>query len=61
MYLVVFGSLCQIEGGVDLRSALLTERRQLEGDGLSQTVARLHVQLWRLSRDFMEVSVQSNK
>lgn len=58
MYLVVFGSPCQVEGGVDFRSALLAERRQLKGDRLSQAVARLHVQLGRLSWDFVKVSVQ---
>lgn len=53
--LVIFGSFGQVEGGIDLRSALLAEGRQLEGDRLSQPIAGLQLQLGRLSRDLMEV------
>lgn len=40
-YLVVFGPLGQIKGGVDFSGALLTKGRQLEGNRLSQTITRL--------------------
>lgn len=55
-YLVIFGALGQVKGGIDFGSALLTERRQLEGDWLSQAVTRLQLQLGRLSWDLVEVS-----
>lgn len=55
-YLVVFGSLGQIEGGVDFSCALLTDRRQLKGDWLSQTITGLQLQLGGLGWDLMEVS-----
>lgn len=55
-HLVVFGSLSQIEGGVDFRGALLADGGHLESDWLSQAVAGLQLQLGRLGRDFVEVS-----
>lgn len=55
-YLVIFGPLGQVKGGVDFRSALLAEGRQLEGDWLSQAVTGLQLELGRLHRDLMEVS-----
>lgn len=55
-YLVVFGPLGQVKGGVDLGSAQLAERRQLEGDRLGQAVTRLQLQLGSLNRDLVEVS-----
>lgn len=58
-YLVVFGSLGQIEGGIDFSSALLTDRRQLERDRLSKTITGLQLQLGGLSWDLMKVSKEN--
>lgn len=55
-YLVIFGPLGQVKGGIDFRCALLAEGRQLERYRLSQTVARLQLQLGWLSWDLVEVS-----
>lgn len=55
-YLVVFGALGQVEGGVGFGGALLAERRQLEGDRLRQAVARFQLQQGRVGGDLLEVS-----
>lgn len=55
-YLVIFGSLGQVKGGIDFGGALLTEGRQLEGNRLGQAVTRLQLQRGRLSWDLVEVS-----
>lgn len=55
-YLLVFGSLGQVKGGVDLSGALLAKRRKLERDRLGQAIARLQLQLGCLGRDLVEVS-----
>ncbi len=56
MNLVIFCSLGQVKGGIDFGRAQLTERRQLEGDWLSQAITRLQLQLGRLGWDLVEVS-----
>lgn len=55
-YLVIFGSLGQVKGGIDFGGALLTEGRQLEGNRLGQAITRFQLQRGRLSWDLVEVS-----
>lgn len=55
-YLVIFGSLGQVKGGIDFGGALLAEGRQLEGNRLGQAVTRFQLQRGRLSWDLVEVS-----
>lgn len=55
-YFVTFLALGQIKRGVDLGGALLTERRELESDGLSQAVTCFQFQLRRLRWNLVEVS-----
>lgn len=52
---VIFGSLSQVKGGIDVSSALLAEGRELKRDRLNQAVTRLQFQHRGLSWDLVEV------
>lgn len=60
-YLVTFGSLGKVKGGIDFGGELLAEGWQLEGSWLSQAVTRLQLQQGRLGWDLVEVSDETSQ
>lgn len=55
-YLLILGPLGEVKGGIDIRCALVTDGRELEGNGLCQAVAGLQLQRWRLCWNLVEIS-----